>query len=163
LFTLNAKFQFIIVLLIGTGIEIALALTIARAQKKLIFYLEKIRKIPKHAEQAANEEANKKETCFLIRKSRNRIVGYYIPLAICVILFIALLLSIFFPNIFYKTLASNKAEKELRIELNINNKPLKEFTINPDTIKVINIFINEQNFDSKKISPVNDTSRKNVN
>jgi hypothetical protein len=159
LFTLKNLNQFRTVLSIGILIEVLLAIVTARAQRKLIFYLETIRRIKGHAERAANKFANRKWTFFLIRCSCNRIVGYVIPIVICVVLIISLPLS----RIIFNTITSNKPENEVKIELNMNNEPLEEFTINLDNLKVIKFNLTNYNCDDKMNSHIRDTSRKSEN
>ncbi|MDL2313323.1 hypothetical protein LJC68_10660 [Bacteroidales bacterium OttesenSCG-928-B11] len=111
LFTIKNINQLIVILILGSIIETCLFLVIARAQVKLEFYLKEIRKDIDEAEYNANVYANSKKN-FLINKSRFKIVGYYLPLVIVLILII----SSFFPKFIYDNVIISKENSEQRQE-----------------------------------------------
>lgn len=88
-FSVKNENQLRLILIIGFIVEVLLLLGIGRAQLKLEFYLRIIRKDSQHAEAAANYYANTSGNIFL-RRSANKIIGYYLPIIICVLLGLAL-------------------------------------------------------------------------
>ena len=91
LFSIKTINQLRIIIISGAIIETLLAIVIARAQVKLSFFLCEIRKNKNHAESKADIYANASHNPFTWG-SRNKIIGYYIPLMIS----ISLIISIFF-------------------------------------------------------------------
>lgn len=117
--------QLILVLVIGTFLEILLAITIARAQIKVNFFLKEIRKNKKHSEHHANEYANNSKN-FLIKGSRNSIIGYYIP----VIISITLLFSTVFSKYIFETVIESDKNQPIEIK-RVNKKgSTKTFILN---------------------------------
>lgn len=92
LFTVKNYIQLTVIFLLGFLIEGALALTILRAQVKLKFYLDKIRKIGNHAEYKANEYANSLKDR-LVNRNINQLIGRTIPIIVPIVLLICTPLS----------------------------------------------------------------------
>jgi multisubunit Na+/H+ antiporter MnhG subunit len=147
LFTVKNFTQFLIILIIGALIESALAIVIARAQFKLKFFLNEIRKTENHAEKMADLYANSKKTnlCFIIRHSCNPIIGYIIPIVISSCLIISWPVS----KLIYNSVVKGETEKEIKINLKINDDVLKTYKFTLDTTKNISLIFSLKNQECK--------------
>jgi hypothetical protein len=153
LFTITNLSQFQLILILGASIESLFAIVIARAQLKLGFFLKVIRAIPNHAENASTIFANSKGTCFLIKGSRNWIVGYFLPITIS----LGLIIASFFPKNIYDSLSNSSPQNVLKIELSKNSVPLKDYCLTLDSDNTINLLINLNQLENQSQKPAQDS------